>query len=116
MTHPFDHLPDLSTVDLTTWGRKSGLPRRIEIWMVRVSDRYYITGTPGRRDWLANVRARAEAILHSGQEDVPCSVREVTAEEERRTVMEAAAAHWYRTQRDVSDLVAHAPLIELVPA
>ncbi len=114
--HPFDHLPDLSTVDLTTWGRKSGLPRRVEIWMVRVADRYYITGTPGRRDWLANVRSKAEAIIHTDADDVSCSVREVTEHAERRSVMEAAASHWYRTQRDVSDLVASAPMIELVPA
>lgn len=114
-THPFGHLPDLSTVDLTTWGRTSGLPRRIEIWMVRVADRYYITGTPGRRDWLANVRARAEAVVHTDT-DVVCSVREVSEHNERRTVMEAAASHWYRTQRDLTDLVANAPMIELVPA
>ncbi|NND83694.1 MAG: nitroreductase family deazaflavin-dependent oxidoreductase [Acidimicrobiia bacterium] len=116
MDHPFGYLPDLSTVDLTTWGRKSGLPRRIEIWMVRVGSRYYITGTPGRRDWLANVQSRAEAIIHAGRADVSCSVREVTEEAERRTVMEAAASHWYRTQRDLSDLVASAPMIELTPA
>ncbi|UCG40471.1 MAG: nitroreductase family deazaflavin-dependent oxidoreductase [Acidimicrobiia bacterium] len=114
--HPFGHLPDLSTVDLTTWGRRSGLPRRIEIWMVRVADRYYITGTPGRRDWLANVRAKAEAVIHTQTHDVRCSVREVTEDAERRSVMKAAASHWYRSQRDLSDLVAHAPMIELAPA
>ena len=34
------------TIDLTTIGRKSGEPRRIEIWMIKVGDRIVITGTP----------------------------------------------------------------------
>ncbi len=113
---PFGHLPDLTAVDLTTWGRTSGLPRRIEIWMVRVHDRSFITGTPGRRDWLANVRSRSKAIVHTDSDDVRCSVREVTDPDERRTVMEAAAAHWYRTQHDITDLISRAPMIELAPA
>ncbi len=35
-------------IDITTTGRTSGAPRRIEIWFHRVGDTVYITGTPGR--------------------------------------------------------------------
>ena len=45
-----DHLASHRTIDLTTFGRRSGLPRRIEIWWFQVDDRFVITGTPGRRD------------------------------------------------------------------
>src|SRR3990170_1794010 len=47
-------LADDPTVDITTTGARSGELRRIEIWMLDVGGRYYITGTPGRRDWLGN--------------------------------------------------------------
>lgn len=43
------------TIDITTVGRKSGEPRRIEIWFRQVDGRIYITGTPGTRDWYANL-------------------------------------------------------------
>jgi hypothetical protein len=38
------------TIDITTIGRSSGLPRRIETWFYRVDDQVYLTGSPGRRD------------------------------------------------------------------
>jgi len=38
------------TVDITTIGRRSGKPRRIEIWIHHLNGRLYLTGSPGRRD------------------------------------------------------------------
>ena len=35
-------------IDITTTGRRSGQPRRIEIWFHNLDGRLYITGTPGR--------------------------------------------------------------------
>ena len=46
------------TIDITTTGRHSGDARRIEIWMLVIEDRFFITGTPGPRGWLANVAER----------------------------------------------------------
>ena len=40
------------TVDITTIGARTGQPRRLEIWMLHIDGRYFITGTPGPRDWL----------------------------------------------------------------
>jgi hypothetical protein len=59
-----DELRDDPTVDITTTGRRSGQPRRIEIWMLDVDGRFFITGTPGRRDWLANVIAYPDLVVH----------------------------------------------------
>ena len=44
-------------VDITTTGRHSGEPRRLEIWIHHLGGRHYITGTPGRRAWYANLVA-----------------------------------------------------------
>jgi nitroimidazol reductase NimA-like FMN-containing flavoprotein (pyridoxamine 5'-phosphate oxidase superfamily) len=42
-------------IDITTTGRQTGQPRRIEIWFHRANGNYYITGTPGQEpaDWVA---------------------------------------------------------------
>ena len=52
------------TIDITTTGRNSGEPRRIEIWMLAVEDRFFITGTPGPRGWLANIRTNPRVVVH----------------------------------------------------
>ena len=51
--------------DITTIGRKSGQPRRIEIYFHHFDGDYYLTGRPGRfRDWMANILATPEFTLH----------------------------------------------------
>ena len=52
------------TIDITTIGRASGEPRRIEIWFHNIDGHIYITGTPGRRDWYANLRADPNFTFH----------------------------------------------------
>ena len=53
------------TIELTTVGRRSGRLSRIEIWWFHVGGRFIVTGTPGRRDWYANVLAHPEVVIHS---------------------------------------------------
>ena len=55
------------TIDITTTGRSSGLPRRIETWFYRVDDQIYMTGSPGRRDWYANLLANPDFTFHLKQ-------------------------------------------------
>lgn len=51
--------------DITTTGRKTGLPRRVEIYFHQFDGLYYLTGRPGfKRDWAANIRANPEFTLH----------------------------------------------------
>ena len=45
------------TIDITTLGARTGIPRRIEIWFHRVDGRWYLTGMPVPRNWYANLRA-----------------------------------------------------------
>ncbi len=78
-------------IDITTTGRKTGEPRRIEIWFHRVEGQYYITGTPGRaRDWYANLVAHPGFTFHlkeSATADLPATARPVTDPAERRKVL-----------------------------
>jgi deazaflavin-dependent oxidoreductase (nitroreductase family) len=104
------------TIDITTTGRRSGRARRVEIWFLNVDDRIYITGTPGPRDWFANVVAEPRFVFHlkeSVEADLAALARPVSDETERRAVFEADVAEWYRDQSDIDDLVASAPLIRV---
>jgi hypothetical protein len=52
------------TIDITTTGRTSGRPRRVEIWFHNLDGRLYLTGTPGARDWYENLRTHPELVFH----------------------------------------------------
>ena len=54
------------TIDITTTGRRSGEPRRIEIVFYRLGDDIYLSGIPGpkTRDWLANLAAQPKFTFH----------------------------------------------------
>jgi deazaflavin-dependent oxidoreductase (nitroreductase family) len=111
-----DELRDDPTVDITTTGRRSGQPRRIEIWMLDVNGRFFITGTPGRRDWLANVIANPDLMVHlkrQGHLDLQARARPVEDDDIRRLVLEHLNARWYRTQAPLDELVATSPMIEV---
>lgn len=103
-------------VDLTTYGRRSGLARRIELVFHAIDGRVIVSGMPRRqpRAWLLNVRANPSAILHLKTvvaADLPATAREITDPAERRALMERVAANWGRT--DVDGMVEFSPLIEL---
>jgi deazaflavin-dependent oxidoreductase (nitroreductase family) len=78
-------------IDITTIGRKSGEPRRIEIWFHRLDGKYYITGTPGRpRSWYANLLSHPSFTFHlkqSATADLPATARPVTDTAEREKVL-----------------------------
>ena len=106
------------TIDITTTGRQSGQPRRIEIWFRRVGGRTYITGTPGRRDWFANLQANPRFVFHlkgSVQADLPATARIVTDPAERHQILADPVMRWYQQQVGTLDeLVAGSPLIEVI--
>ncbi len=116
-----EHLPSTSVCDLTTTGRRSGRPARIEIWFVVVDGRVVLTGTPGRRDWLANLRADPRATLHlrDPDQDVAVVAEEVTDPTDRRALVRGVwrVQPWYSRQGDGIDAwVARAPIVVLRPA
>ncbi len=104
-------------IDLTTTGRRTGQPRRIEIFLHHDDGRLYITGMPRAdrtRDWIHNITADPHVVVHLKQSvaaDVPATARVVTDLDERRPFIEAAAHRWRRT--DVPEMLQHSPLIVL---
>jgi deazaflavin-dependent oxidoreductase (nitroreductase family) len=111
-----DELRDDPTVDITTTGRRSGQPRRIEIWMLDVDGRFFITGTPGRRDWLANLAADPGLVVHLKRRahvDLPAHAVAVTDVSTRRRVLEHLNANWYRMQAPIDELLNRSPMVEV---
>ncbi len=108
-----DRLGSTMTVDLTTIGRTSGLPRTIEIWWFRVGGRFIITGTPGRRDWLANVRQNPAIVITAPQGEFRGMAIEIDDPNFKRTVFTHPGVGWYRTQAQLEALIETAPMIEV---
>lgn len=103
------------TCDITTIGRKSGRPRRIEIWYFVVDGTVYISGTPGARDWYANVLANPQLIFHvkhGAHADLSAYAEPILDQAERRRIMERImAANSYFSGGDLAAWVAGSPLI-----
>jgi deazaflavin-dependent oxidoreductase (nitroreductase family) len=105
------------TIDITTTGRVTGEPRRIEIVYFNFGGRLYICGMPNanrERAWLLNLRADPRLTFHLKsliQADLPATAREIRDPAERRPIMELVAKAWRRT--DVNVMVDHSPLIEV---
>jgi deazaflavin-dependent oxidoreductase (nitroreductase family) len=103
-------------IDITTVGRQSGRPRRIEIVFHNIDGRIYISGIPSptRRAWLANLEARPEFTVHlkgAVRADLPARARIIDDEAERRRILDAVARNWKR--KDLETMVRLSPLIEV---
>ena len=102
---------------LTTTGRKTGRPRRLEIWFHYQDGRIFITGTPGSRGWYANMMAEPKFTWHfkqSTQRDLDAEARPVTDRAERIAVftrmrdLEERMGHV-----DVQEWTSRSPLVEV---
>jgi hypothetical protein len=113
-------LPPTGTCDVSTLGRRSGRTRPVEIWYVVVDGQIVLTGTPGARHWLANLREHPEAVLHLREPANYLAVfaEEVTDEAARRHVAVQAwrLQPWYATQPySIDDWVRASPMVTLTP-
>jgi deazaflavin-dependent oxidoreductase (nitroreductase family) len=104
------------TIDITTTGRRSGEPRRIEMMFHSFDGHLYISGMPRAghtRAWLRNMRANPDFTFHLKQllqADLPATAREITEPAERRAVIEKVARVW---NRDPEEMFEHSPLVEV---
>jgi hypothetical protein len=104
-------------VDITTTGRRTGRPRRIEIVYHALGGRIYISGMPRRqrRSWLANLDQNPAFTFHLKgvlSADLSARARIIGDPEERRAVMRRIIeTAWPRM--DLESMVAYSPLIEV---
>jgi deazaflavin-dependent oxidoreductase (nitroreductase family) len=104
------------TIDITTTGRETGQPRRLEIVFHNIAGRIYISGMPfpKRRSWLANLDADPRFTFHlkgKVRADLPATARVIDQEPERLEILPHIARVWGR--KDIEEMVRHSPLIEV---
>jgi deazaflavin-dependent oxidoreductase (nitroreductase family) len=107
-------------IDITTTGRRTGQPRRIEIVFHSFDGRTYISGMPSprKRAWIANLEADPRLTFHfkgtigTPVADLPAIARIITDEAERRAVFrQIIDTAWH--QQDLETMVRQSPLIEV---
>ncbi len=102
-------------IDMTTTGRKSGKLHRVEIGFHFFDPLIYISGSPGKRDWYANLLANPEFIFHlklSLQADLQARALPILEETVKREVLKPIVAKWGREDK-LEVFVARSPLIEV---
>lgn len=104
-------------IDITTTGRRTGQPRRIEIVFHSIDGRVVISGRPSRRTraWIRNLEADPRMTVHLKGPlvaDLPATGRVITDAVER-----AATAQWIVDHAwpgmDVDAMTSYSPMIEV---
>ena len=107
------------TVGITTRGRKSCSPRRIEIWAHDLDGRLIIASSPGKRSWYANLIANPHFMYHArgvGHRGVPAVARPITNQDERRAILatlKESSQYWDKHMDDIEDWVQRSCLVEV---
>lgn len=110
--------------DITTVGRRTGLPRRVEIYFHYFDGHFYLTGRPGRkRDWEANIVANPEFTLHLTKgtmvDIAVVGETEPDDQERARIIRRALIESWDsppdRVDARIDEWVASAPFVRFRP-
>jgi hypothetical protein len=101
-------------IDITTVGRRSGRPVRKEMWFHNLDGDLYMTGTPGKRDWYANLVDNPEFTFHlkvSTEADLPARATPITETAQRRAILGRILANINRPPEELDRWVAESPLV-----
>jgi deazaflavin-dependent oxidoreductase (nitroreductase family) len=117
--------PDFAdrTIDITTIGRRTGEPRRLEICFYRFEESTYLSGRPAprTRDWLLNLAADPHFTFHLKRgvvADLPAVATVITNPAERRRVLTDIVERFNRraapnSQWSLEEWVAKSPLAKI---
>ncbi len=103
------------TIDITTTGRTTGQSRRKEIWFHNIEGRLYITGSPGSRDWYANLVANPQFTFHlkqSAQADLAARATSIRDPDQRRDII-SRIHQKIGGHRDLQAWLEGSPLVEV---
>ena len=77
---------------LTSIGRRTGLPRQIEIWFVAYNERFYLFAETGEAAaWVKNIRRNPEVRVRIDQQEIRGTARVLDREADRKLWDQVAA-------------------------
>lgn len=92
---PFARLADRDFAYLTTTGRRTRRPHRIEIWFAVDGERLYLlSGGRGRADWVKNIRRTPQVRIQLGSRTISSRARVVRGAREDRHARELLDAKY----------------------
>ena len=103
-------------IGITTVGRRSGRPRRKEVRLYELGGRLYITGSPGRRDWYANLLDNPQFTVHRKgkiQEDLPAKATPIADPSRRRELLSIIHRRRGGWHGRLESMVERSPLVEV---
>ena len=100
---------------LTTTGRRTGEPHRIEIWFVAHDDGAYLLSDSGRSDWHRNLEARPEVSIEIAGERRETVAHPVAAGDPANDVVRPAMVAKYQPGygEDLADWSVRASLVRV---
>lgn len=112
---PIASLADVEYCYLTTRGRTTGRPHRIEIWFVARDGGAYLLANSDRSDWYRNLEADPSVTLEIGQERRTTVARPVAADDPAVAVVRPAIVAKYQPTygEDLGDWGATAHLVRV---
>jgi hypothetical protein len=95
------------TIDITTTGRRSGAPRRIEIVFYRFETSTYLSGRPAPRPraWLLNLAAEPQFVFHLTHGVSPTCRRRPRSSPIPPSVAGSSATSWRSSTRAMAPTV-----------
>jgi deazaflavin-dependent oxidoreductase (nitroreductase family) len=86
----------LSTLKLTHYGRKSGMPYEVVIWFVIEGQQMFLGTANKSRNWVRNIMVKPNVVIKAGTETFNGTVTEITDAAERDQVMSLVQRkYWY---------------------
>ena len=83
---------EMQVLHLTTIGRRTGLPREIEIWFVVYRDCFYLFAETGEAAaWIKDIRSNPEVTVHIGEQQFGAVARVLDRDTDRELWDQAAA-------------------------
>ena len=74
--------------ELTTIGRRTGLPRTVELRLVYLDGKFYASSARiQNKHWCLNLLKNPSVEVRAGEECFPCQARQITDEQLRQRIL-----------------------------
>jgi deazaflavin-dependent oxidoreductase (nitroreductase family) len=88
----FQSVANEQVLYLATMGRRTGMPREIEIWFVVCRERFYLFAETGEAaGWVKNIRRNLKVAVRIGERQIDATARVLDRQADRKLWDQVAA-------------------------